>query len=107
MGLDEREGPVGHHLQQGLGRPQVRRLQPPGGPGRDLGRLDAEHGHDVALVADGHGLDADLLGIDQDRLQRTLAPPLAPGPLHVRVPGGLDHLADQVGWVQGAGGVGS
>jgi hypothetical protein len=107
VGLDEREGPVGHHLQHGLGRAQVRRLQPPGGPGRVLGRLDAEHGHDLALVPDGHGLDPHRLGIDQDRLQRPLAPALAPGPLHVRVPGGLDHLADQVGRVQGAGGVGS
>jgi len=105
--LHERERPVGHHLQQGLGRPQVGRLQPAGGAGRDLGRLDAEHGHDLAPVADGHGLDKDRLGVDQDRLQRALAPALPPGPLHVRVPGGLDHLADQVGRVQGAGGVGA
>jgi hypothetical protein len=106
VGLHEREGPDGHHLQQGLGRPQVGRLKPAGGAGRGLGRLDAEHGHDLALVAHGHGVDPDRLGVDQDRLHRALAPALPPGPLHVRVPGRLDHLADQVHRVEGAGGVG-
>ena len=106
-GLHERERPDGHHLQQGLGRAQVGRLQPAGGAGRGLGRLDTEHGHDLALMADGHGLDPDRLGVDQDRLKRPLTPALPPGPLDIRVPGRLDHLADQVDRVEGAGGVGA
>ena len=92
----EREGPLGHHLQQLAGRGQVGQLQLARHARCGEVGVPGEHGDDAAVRADGHGLLPHRHAGPPLRLTVPHDPAVPPGAFHPVHQGVREERADNI-----------